>query len=238
MEKTVLIAGMEYPFCETFVNYAVQNGHNAMVTLLPNSQDVQRPVAPIAGFAWNRSSPISARSLVLETENTFGNLDYAFIVFDTVLYTKEFEKMNTELISRATDTLFSGYMYLCSELLEKFIKKGKGNLCFILKKHLSLIDGAKSKLRSDTLFSSPLVMSGEAAFQSFAEGIAVQYASSPVGVYLIESSKNLNEASDFNPWLYQYLEAASTKPVVNPKNASKWIAEGTKFSAGWQLFNK
>jgi len=238
MSKTVLIAGKEFPFCAPFVNYAVENGFNAMVTLLQNEENPQNPVAPVASFVWNRSSPISARSLVLETENTFGQVDYAFLIFDTASYIKKFERMSAETLSRGMDTLFAGYMYLCLELVDRLLKKGSGNICFILEKHPGMLEAVKSNARGDILPAGPLVSAAEAAFKVFAENLAVRQASTPIGIHLIECLGGIDEARDLVPWLYPYLETASANPIVSLKNAARWVHPGAKSSSGWQLFGR
>ncbi len=234
MEKTYLIAGKEYPFCEDFANYIVNSGNKVMVTVLDNDAAAN----PEASTVWNRSSPISARSLVLETETTLGDIDTSFLIFDTSLYVNDFEKMTIEVISRALDSLFAGYMYVTLELLERISKKGSGNICFILKKHSSLQEAIKTQKRTDTLPAGPLVDAAASAFRSFAEGIAVKYASAPIGIQLVECLNGIDESTELYPWLLSFVESASKKPVVEAKLAGKWLQPGAKANSGWQLFKR
>ncbi len=230
MEKTYLIAGKEYPFCEGFANYAVSNDNNVMVTLLDNKE---KTATPYPSFVWNRSSPLSSRALILETETTVGDIDTAFLIFDTALYVEDFDKMSLEVISRATDTLFAGYMYLTLELLERFSKKGKGSICFVLKTHPSLIDAIKQQKRTDIIPAGPFVAAAATAFRSFAESIATKYAAASVGIQLVECESSLDEGTNLCPWLFNFVEAASSKPIVDAKIASRWHQVGSKASSGW-----
>ncbi len=235
MEKRYLLAGKEYPFCEDFANYAVNSGNSILVTLLDNKE---KTATPTPSFVWNRSSPISSRSLVLEAETTLGGLDTAFIMFDTELYVDEFEKLGIEVISRGLDTLFAGYMYLTLELLERFTKKNEGNICFILKTHPSLHDAVKQQKRTESIPSGPIVDAAASAFRSFAENIAIKYAGAPIGIQLVECPGSADDMSTLCPWLFSFVESASTKPVVDAKVAGKWTQIGGKVSSNWQLFKR
>ncbi len=235
MEKTYLIAGKEYPYCEDFANYIVNTGNNVMVTLSDNKE---KAATPTPSTIWNRSSPISARSLVLETETTIGNIDTAFLIFDTSLYVSEFEKLGIESISRGLDTLFAGYMYLTQELLDRFTKKNFGNICFILKMHPSISESVKTQKRTESLPAEPLVAAAAAAFRSFAENIATKYAGSTIGIQLVECLGTTEDSTVLCPWLLPYVDAAAKNPVVDAKNASKWAQVGAKASSGWQLFKR
>ncbi len=235
MEKTYLVAGKEYPFCEDFANYAIHNGNNVMVTLLDNKEQT---TSSTPSFAWNRASPISARTLVLETETNFGKIDTAFLIFDTPLYVNDFEKTGLEVVSRALDTLFAGYMYLTLELLERFSKKGEGNICFILKTHPSLVDAVKQQKRTEAPPAGPIVDAAVAAFKAFAENTATKYAAAPIGIQLVECPGTTDDANSLCPWLFPYVESSSAKPIVEAKTAAKWVQIGAKASAGWQLFKR
>ncbi len=235
MEKAYLLAGKEYPFCEDFANYVTNNGDSIMVTLLDSKE---KATIATPSFSWNRASPISARSLVLEAETTFKKIDTAFIMFDTALYVEEFEKMGIEVISRGMDTLYAGYMYLTIELIERFLKKGEGNICFILKTHSSLLEAVRQQKRTENAPSSPFVDAAASAFRSFAENIAVKYAGAPVGIQLVECTSATNDATQLCPWLLPFVESSSEKPIVDAKAAGKWFQIGSKASSGWQLFKK
>lgn len=235
MDKTILIAGKEFPFCDAFVNYAVANRYNVMVTLSQTGENPRKPEPPVAEFIWNRSSPISARSLVLQTENTFKSLDCAFLIFDTASYVTDFERMSAETLSRGMDTLFAGYIYLCSELLDRFQKRGGGILCFILEKHPKLVDLAKSNAMPP---AGPLVAAAEAAFKSFAENISARESANPMNIHLIECPSGIDEKVTLVPWLYSYLEKAAISPTMGVKNIARWVTPGTKFSSGRPFFGR
>ncbi len=234
MEKTFLLAGKEYPFCEGFANYAVSSGDNIMVTTLDNKGKAAKPTP---SFVWNRSSPLSARALILETETTLGDIDTAFLMFDTALYANDYENLSLEVISRGLDTLYAGYMYLTTELLDRFVKKDKGNVCFILKKHPSLIDAIKQQKRTEILPAGPFVDAAAASFRSFAENTATKYASSPIGIQLVECPSSVDDATELCPWLFSFVESASLKPIIDVKLASRWFQVGSKPSS-WQLFKR
>ena len=233
MEKVFLIAGKEYPSCEDFAHFLNKNGDKVMVAGTGFSEQ-----SSVSYAEWNRNSAISARSLVLETETILGQTDIAFILFDTEQYLGKFAKLSMEEISRGIDYLIAGYIQLTMELINRFTKIGKGNICFLVKKHPSLVDVHKNPKKIDMAPANPLLSAAESAFFSFAENIAVKYAQSKIGIQLVDYTNLDNEQENLYPWLVEYLETAFKKPDTNVKNAAKWVVPGAKFSAGWTLFKK
>lgn len=147
---------------------------------------------------WNRSSPLSARSLVLQTTTIFGSMDEAVLFFDEELYASRAEKMDSEEIVRGCDEMIAGYQYLTLEILNTFQKRetseGKGRLVFLLKETPDRIDVLKNPSVKNGLspIASPLVASGAASFASFAENIAAVCSDSIfVDVILIRGNTSM-----------------------------------------------
>ncbi len=233
MEKVFLIAGKEYPLCENFAHFLEKNGVKVMVTGAQDSAQSQ-----LSHFLWNRSSAISARSLVLETETLLGQTDTAFVIFDTEQYLDSFSKMTMNEISKAIDSLFAGYFHLTMELITRFAKLGKGNICFLLKRYPSLVEMHKNPKKLDLAPAHPLLSAAESSFVTFVENIAVKYAQTKIGMQLVDYSDVDNEQENLYPWLIDYLEKAFEKPEISAKNAAKWITPGAKYSSSWSLFKK
>ena len=233
MEKVFLIAGKEYPLCENFAHFLEKNGAKVMVTGVQDSSQSQ-----LSYFSWNRSSAISARSLVLETETLLGQTDIAFVIFDTEQYVDSFSKMTMNGISKAMDFLFIGYFQLIMELVNRFTKLGKGNICFLLKRHPSLADIHKNPKKMDTIPVNPLLSAAENSFLTFAENLAIKYAQTKIGMQLVDYSGIVNEQESLYPWLIEYLDQAFENPELTEKNAAKWITPGKKYSSSWGLFKK
>ena len=233
MEKVFLIAGKEYPSCEDFAHFLEKMGGKVMVAGSEFSGQV-----PFTHSVWNRNSAISARSLVLETETILGQTDIAFVIFDTEQYLDKFSKLTMDEISKGIDFFIAGYIQLTMELVNRFIKMGKGNICFLVKKHPSLAEMHRNPKKADVIPANPLLSAAENSFLAFAENMAVKYAQTKLGIQLVDYSNTDNEKENLYPWLIEYLESAFIKPEVSAKSAAKWITPGTKYSAGWPFFKK
>ncbi len=233
MEKVFLIAGKEYPDCDSFAHFLAKDNNKVMVT----STDLSTQCT-FSQATWNRTSAISARSLILETETKLGQTDIAFVIFDTTQYLNDFSKMSMDEISKAIDSLFVGYIQLTMELLSRFTKINNGNICFLLKKHPSLIEAQKNPKKIDSHPANPLLSAAESSFISFTENTAIKYAQSKIGIQLIDYTNTINEKEDLFPWLIEYLGNAFSKKEATIKNAGRWISPGTKFSTGWSFLKK
>ena len=125
MEKTILIAGKNMPDAGSFTDGVAFSGRNIIITG-PQTDEVQ-PVkkltiaerkanqaayeeeknleakSGICTIEWNKSSPLSARSLVLQTLTIFNRMDEAVLYFDEEWFASKAEKMDSEEIARGCD---------------------------------------------------------------------------------------------------------------------------------------
>lgn len=83
MDKSVLIAGKDFPSSAAFVNAGVKAGYAAAVSV---SQDEKLPGDTLCSFNWNRHSSISAHTFILEAVNTLKSLSHALLIFDAKEY--------------------------------------------------------------------------------------------------------------------------------------------------------
>ena len=199
MSKTILVAGKNMPEASSFTDGISHSGRNIIVSgNITDSEETrkltiaerkanqaayeeekaQEAKTGMCTIEWNRSSPLSARSLVLQTTTIFGGMDEAVLYFDEEQYAAKAEKMDSEEIVRGCDEMIAGYQYLTLEILNSFQKRdtseGKGRLVFLMKKTPDRIDVLKNPSVKNGLspIASPLVAAGAAAFASFAENIA------------------------------------------------------------------
>ncbi len=165
-------------------------------------------------FSWNPASPISARSLILQAENTFETIGTVILPFDADSYEDYYSKLSVETISKGVDNMVLGYFYIVSELLARFEKYGEGNLVFFYN------DTAEKE-------KGMLASSAAASFCAFAKKTAMIYAGKPMGIILVKSETNsFQESSD---WLFQYLmQPGAQKASLNAKYASHWLKPGAK----------
>lgn len=244
MEKTVLLAGKEYPGGSALASSAVNHNRNVVITTSPLSDAPVESLesSGIVTVSWNKSSSVSARSIVLQAENTFQHVDEAVLVFDTAWFSPNFQAMTPELCSRAVDTMISSYLYLSMELMNRFVKLKNGTLVFMLKSAPGLAEMPTSvTLRGDTsaVPAGILPASAEAAFRVLAESMAAKYAEREgVKVFLVRADYETPD-SQFAGWMFEYLDAVYvSKMKQDARHAAQWVKIGSKPQAGFSLFRK
>ena len=206
MNNTVLIAGGVSPI-NTYLADAAEKTDNKVLT-------ADSSHAKGSAFSWNPASPISARSLILQAENTFESIGTVILPFDTDAYEDYYSKLSVESISKGIDNMVLGYFYVVSEIIARFEKYGEGNLVFFYSD-----DPNKEK--------GILSAAAASAFCTLAKKTAMLYAGKPAGIILVKSETNVSqEAAD---WLFQYLlQPGAQKAAVNAKYASHWLKPGSK----------
>lgn len=162
---------------------------------------------------WNKASPISARTNLLQVKNLFGDVNKAFIIFDSRDFIK-YSDFDIESISKSFDSMFLGYSYIVTELLKTFYDQTYGELIFIF---------SDDENREKSILENV----GANAFSSLAENIAQKKASKQLGITLIKTdSESLENDMD---WLFSYLENSNSKKAATmPKHACKWVKWGSK----------
>lgn len=234
MGKNILVAGKDLPASERFIEGLVSAGHNVAVTFQNDFTHLMLPQEKAVTVKWNRSSPVSARSIITQTENAFGSLDVAVLYFDAPLFAENFRTCGISEISSAQDFLISGYQYLASEIFSRFLqKKHDGKLVFLVKTHTALTDTVKSSVRiTSKVPMSPIVSSALAAFVAFAENFAVYSAKEQYGSVLLALGNAQNETavkdSELSAWLSNYLKTADSKPRADAHQACTWTKVGNR----------
>ena len=200
-------------------------------------------------FEWNRTSSLSTRSLVLQTENTLGDIDEAVLYFDEEWYAVHSDKMDVHEVSRSADEMITSYQTLTLELLERFEKKNieqTKTLVFFLKaipsisaaqKMPALRNGSKS-------IASPLISAASNAFISFAENIAALYSEQNfVNIVLVKTDfydDSWTKDLELSNWLCSYLDSLNENlsKKSNAKKNVQWIKPGAKAGGSkFRLFN-
>jgi hypothetical protein len=224
----VLLAGKETGGA-VFAKTATECGRLVMLTAgqdAVDAADTDDFDVSVCAAAWNKSSPISARAIVIGFENKFSKIDEALLVFDTAaqsagaqgtgVHSTTFSAKNC---SRALDGI-AGYMYMAAELLARFAKKGGGDLVFLFQ------EGGNDAIEEKTGILSRTAAS---AFRAFAENVARAYAQeSFVRVFLLETPHDQHDAQVAR-WVFSYLDEAAVAK-------QKWVRYGAKRTFDF-LFN-
>lgn len=191
-----------------FADAAKQAGSNVFIA------DTDKEQA--AAVAWNKASPISARTMLLQAVAAGSEIDRAVLVFDTDAFDSLYDKLSVENISRGMDDMISGYQYMTEELMNRYYMKADQAgtwLFFVL-----CVPSEKTGI---------LTAAAEAAFEAFAERTAETCACSSLKVTLVRCEKAAkNETAE---WLTSYWELpGAEKAASQTKTATHWIKTGGK----------
>src|SRR5574344_655537 len=263
MVKTMLVAGKELPAGNKFVDAITFTGRNVVATGTESEveisseqendtdDDTAQKIQSAKGFTaveWNRASSLSARTLVLQTENAFDSMDEVVLFFDEPYFASLAAKMDAGECSRACDELISGFQYLTLEVIARFEKKraggsNPGKLVFLLQEGPCMVDALRSPLlrNGSTAIASPLVAAAAGAFASFAENIAAVYGDLDyISIVLVRGDHGMESAKSDDvlaKWLGAYLDAVDQlKSKLTAKKSIQWVKPGTKSPSGFSLF--
>lgn len=227
MGKNIILAGKEYSKNSDIEKIAQTLGLNPFVTTQYFEESNTKIIS--TSTTWNRSSPISAHSVIINAENYFRQIDGAVLFFDSLAYDKIFTHNTIDEFTRATDELILGYTYLTLELLHRFSEHNPGKLFFVLQPQETKADSIKNPSKQPmTQQSLGLITSmAQNAFKSFAENVAAEnYNPTGCFVYLLETSPETSEEQILS-WIATKMQ--EDLPVYkNPKNAVTWQSTETK----------
>lgn len=243
MSKNVLIAGKDLPAAADFANGMLLADNN--VALAVNSEDEQNEVpAGVKAVNWNKSSAVSARSVIIQAETKTGFIDDFILYFDSAFFASKFKDFSNEVCARSADEMISSFQYLALEALNRIQQhKTKSRIIFVLKsqpscKDVALSPNLKSSVENP---SNPFVAASEAAFATFAENTAVLSSTDQnLQVLLVtgdETNETMQKDSDFASWLNSYINASDelkNKPSL--KASVNWVKAGAKNPGGFSLF--
>ena len=196
----MLIAGKTMPDAANFAEGVAYSGRNIVVTGIPadltdqpkrltaaerkanleayEEAKTREAKSGTCTIEWNRSSPLSSRSLVLQTLTIYGGLDEVLLYFDEEWFASRADRMDSEQVSRTADEMIAGFQYLALEAISTFHRRdtaeGPGTLIFLYKQTPSRVDVLRSPGLMDGMsaIASPLVAAASAAFVAFAENLA------------------------------------------------------------------
>lgn len=238
MEKTLLIAGKEIPEGEELAAGAMTHSRSVIITTAADSFSNTETGAAVV--PWNRSSALSARSVVLSCMNQTGNFDEAALIFDEGLYASKFEDVNAADITRVLEELIAGYQYLSSEIIAKFKHNNIGRDEIKLGKIAFIWISAQSRSTVNVTLS-PIVAAASAAFKAFAESTSKSLTEVeeilPVLVNVESAGDVARKDNTLVSWLCEYMDAMDEmKKRPAAKFFESWVKPGAKNPGGFGLF--
>lgn len=249
MEKTILIAGKEYPEGSELASGAVLQGNTVVITSNPVVTEI-KPEEGVTTVNWNKISALSSRSLIISALNVNGHLDEAVLVFDEEFLAPKYGNPGASESNRAFDELILSYQFLTTELLLRYnqrknagLESKPGKIVFVYKSNMSeaqVVANPGLRTGSRTL-SKSLVAAAGAAFKAFAENMAASVCETddviPVLVECDPQNETARKDSTLMKWLCEYLDQIDNlKKTLTPKQKVSWVKAGTKSPGGFGLF--
>lgn len=229
--KNILIAGKDFPDGKEFSETASLKERSVTLTCTEKEYEVLDGEASRI-ILWNKSSPLSSRSLVLSCENFKGALDEAILYMDEPLLASLFENSGLQNCAKIIDDFIAGYQFLTFELISRKVKK----IVFVHKTNMSLLENLLSSQARTSRISTPIISACGAAFESFAENIAAELSSSEIKTVLVKgdvTNETMAKDSVFSAWVMDYLDGIDgLKSPLSPKQTCSWVKPGAKVKSG------
>lgn len=238
MGKNIVIAGKDVPSCTDFAEKLLLSGCNVVVATSSETKD-SRLSSEIKTAAWNKSSAISARSVIIQAETFHNFTDDAILYFDAPQFAAQFGALAADVCAPASDAMILGFQYMTLELLNRTEQhKSKSRIIFVLKTHPTAVEAGRSAKRFLSAPANAIVAAAEAAFATFAENIAAHVAESQYSSVLLVTGDSQNETmqkdSVLAEWLNGYIDVLDSKK--DGQKSIAWIKAGAKAPAGFSLF--
>lgn len=224
MSSTVLIADASIPFSVSLAG--ALRGKDASVAILSSTV----PEGSTLDLAWNRPSPLSARTAVLDAKNRFSALDCAVLAFDTASIPADCKTGDSAAITRLFDEYVRGSALMASELASAFRRQKKGLFCFALVNRERAVPPSQSspsatqaKDRTEGLSSDIACAMAESAFVKMAEEISAACAASPdAGIQCVLAKVDPEDETASIDWLVAQID----NPASRKEN--RWVKPGAK----------
>ncbi len=228
MDKPLFAAGKDFPAGAVYASAAYDSGRRTCITAAAEkTEDHEQEAGPVRDalrvIQWHRSSPLSARAVVLETENTFGKIDEALLIFDEAAYRPQFPHFDTVSAALAADEMITGYMLLAAELAGRLSKQDGGSLIFLFKKYTPDASAGGGK---DEPTNVP-VSAAARAFCALGESTAAAYGA--FRTVLVREDSGMSD-QDICAWLYPFLD------TLPKKTSAHWYKAGSKTGSVLSIF--
>lgn len=213
---------------------------NRKVFTTCNDNTIENP--KISFCSWNKSSAISAKTVILNTEIKLHKIDEVIIYFDSLYFSTKYEIDKADNISAAVDNMILSYQLFINELLSRLDQKKEDiQLTFLArtvpsKSELNSISSKNITIRP----ASNIVSSAQEAFLSLAQNTASLVNEKPYLSVLLsqctyENDLFKDEKALFS-WLLSTMDQLHNQKKQTLKQALSWIKAGSKAYSGFSLF--
>jgi len=236
--SNILLIGKDLPDSLEIAEAFSETGKNVYTISKSDADSDKFESEKIYATIWNKSSAVSAHSLIIKAETKLENIDEVVFYFDTNYFCSKFELDKSEEIANAVDQMINAYLYSTSELLKRIDqRKEKILVSFLLRDYPNKLEAVTAK-GTVTLPPSAIVSAAQQAFISLAESFSTNVADRNYLSVLLANCSPSNEMykneKSIAVWLTASME--TIKSLKNPqtvKQASTWNKVGSKVSGGF-----
>ena len=240
MANTLLI-GKDLPDGLAFAEAMADSGRSVFGVAKSEADAAKFDSEKIYATTWNKSSAVSAHSVIIKAETKLEALDEVVFYFDASTFCSQFELDRTEDLSNGIDTMIGGFIFSATELLKRIDqRKEKISVLFLIKEYPSKYDMLSSKT-AGIVPASTLVSAAQAAFCSMAENFSTNVADRDYLSVILSKCAYSNELYKNEDAIADWVVSAfdSIKAMKNPqtvKQATTWNKVGAKVATGFALF--
>ncbi|MBF9015266.1 MULTISPECIES: SDR family NAD(P)-dependent oxidoreductase [unclassified Oceanispirochaeta] len=198
MSKTVLIIGSETLLGRKLIEVYLNSAYKVIAPVMTTQETLKRSEKTnLQVIPWNRSSLVSAKTVMREVLRNLSSLDKAIVVNPEISETSVLEECETEKLDEALYTYTHGTLYLIKEILDYFKKQEKGILAF-----------AETEKGLSTESIIPSIIRG--GFHNMAESILLSSSGSDIRCAF---TSRLTEMEDYAQFIKGILK--SGEPKIN-----------------------
>ncbi len=240
MANTLFI-GKDLPDGLAFAEALADSGRSVFTVAKSEADAAKFDSEKIYASTWNKSSAVSAHSVIIKAETKLESLDEVVFYFDASNFCTQFELDRTEDLSSGIDTMISGFVFAVTELLKRIDqRKEKISVLFLVKEYPSKYEMISSKT-AGIVPASALVSAAQAAFTALAENFSTNVAERDFLSVILAKCAYSNDFYKNEDGIADWVVSAfdSVRQMKNPqtvKQATSWNKVGGKVSTGFALF--
>ena len=239
--SNTLFLGKDLPDGLGFAEVLADSGRSVFGIAKSEADAAKFDSEKIYATTWNKSSAVSAHSVIIRAETKLETFDEVVFYFDAANFCTQFEIDRTEDISNAVDTMLNGYLFATNELLKRLDqRKELVSVVFLVKEYPSKYELISSKA-AGIVPASTIVSAAQAAFCALAESFSTNVADRDYLSVILAKCAYSNELYKNEDAIAEWTISAfnTVKTMKNPqtvKQATTWNKVGSKLSTGFSLF--
>ena len=239
--SNTLFLGKDLPDGLGFAEVLADSGRSVFGIAKSEADAAKFDSEKIYATTWNKSSAVSAHSVIIRAETKLETFDEVVFYFDAANFCTQFEIDRTEDISNAVDTMLNGYLFATNELLKRLDqRKERVSVVFLVKEYPSKYELISSKA-AGIVPASTIVSAAQAAFCALAESFSTNVADRDYLSVILAKCAYSNELYKNEDAIAEWTISAfnTVKTMKNPqtvKQATTWNKVGSKLSTGFSLF--